>query len=535
MSSTLSIATPPFGNLFNKLAVTTNQTDRLLHYSHLLTRTLGVSKILFPNNEFNTRTARYADTYNQFQTTEYAWGIVDNLTNLGSWRTQNGLENTSNLTGIIAELTCWVPYLKMLGLVTLSDTQTIGNLAVYGARPFASLGMLANLRVQKTLDVIGIGSLIISLCLAVKNISKKSVQANDTASDQEIEARNASLTSLKVTTVYFGLVFSTLLTSWNRLRPCSALISSIGAAAACFGLRSAWKSSEAANAAAAGVARPARAAAARPARAAAGRTVTVWNSAAHYLLSPFKILSQLRKGPDGQDKLYKTIKNSAVLLSLYHKANGKEVPEVLNQISSATGAASGVINSFIAFGRLNELNLYNEQSALNKALENGSTYNWMKVITPGFYGVNKLAEAAIQLRNTHTLQYASELISRATFGSVAQNMGQNKLWSKLEIIKDSSTTIAASADLYVKTKDLKEGRGDAWENKVAILGNIQKLFLSQYKRIIEPVVKPLVPKQNQWMLEFVLPSVGLFTALTLGYKTIYKAREVEKKAAAAAA
>lgn len=526
MSSTLSIATHPFGNLFNKLAVTTNQTDRLLHYSHLLTRTLGVSKILFPNNEFNTRTARYADTYNQFQTTEYAWGIVDNLTNLGNWRTQNGLENTSNLTGIIAELTCWVPYLKMLGLVTLSDTQTIGNLAVYGARPFASLGMLANLRVQKTLDVIGIGSLIISLCLAAKNISNKSAQANDTATAQKIETQNASLTSLKVTTVYFGLVFSTLFTSWTRLRPGSALISSIGAAAACFGVRSAWKSSEAANAAVAGFA--------RPARAAAGRTVTVWNSAAHYLLSPFKILSQLRKGPDGQDKLYKTIKNSAVLLSLYHKANGKEVPEVLNQISSATGAASGVINSFIAFGRLNELNLYNEQSALNKALENGSTYNWMKVITPGFYGVNKLAEAAIQLRNTHTLQYASELISRAIIGSVAQNMGQNKLWSKFESIKDYSTTIAASADLYIKIADLKKRKGDSWEHKVSVLGNIEKIFLSQYKRIIEPVVKPLVPKQHQWMLEFVLPTVGLLTALTLGYKTIYKAREAEKKAAAAA-
>lgn len=520
MSSTLSIA----GNLFNKLAVTTNQTERLLHYSHLLTRTLGVSKILFPNNEFNTRTARYVDTYNQFQTTEYAWGIVDNLTNLGNWRTQNGLEKTSNLTGIVAELTCWVPYLKMLGLVTLSDTQTIGNLSVYGARPFASLGMLANLRVQKTLDVIGIGSLIISLCLAAKNISNKLAQTNDAATEQEREAQNASLTSLKVTTVYFGLVFSTLFISCTRLRPARAYISSVGAAAACFGVRSAWKSSQAV----------ARRSAARPARAAAVRPVTVWNSAAHYLLSPFKILSQLRKGPDGQDKLYKTIKNSAVLLSLYHKANGREVPEVLNQISSSTGAASGVINSFIAFGRLNELNPYNEQSALKKARAAGTLNSWLKVVTPGFYGVNKLAEAAIQLRNTQALQYASELISRAVIGGVAQTMGQNKLWLKFESIKDYSTTIAASADLYTKIEDLKNRRGDSWEHKISVLGNIEKIFLSQYKRIIEPVVKPLVPKQHQWMLEFVLPSVGLFTALTLGYKTVYKAREVEKKAAAAA-
>ncbi len=514
-----------FGNLFHKTTVATNP----ISYSNLLTRSRNSISALAPTSNFAVRTANYAKAHENFETKEYAFGLFSDLGSLKKWHKHTWAQRGSTVSGIISDLTCWFPYLQMLGLITNPSTQTFGNLSVFGVRPLAFLG---SLRIGKTADVLCVATVVTACGLGAWHLGNKLADPKkplDPNSEKSM-ARTASHQAFKVSTLYYSLVFTTLFVNWNK--PVSAFIWATGVASAAFGIRAAWLKSQVPE---------------KPPRANNNSVVvdqpqrTVIQSAKHYIstaaLTIVDSLAKLRETPDGEDKVYKVIKGTANLLSLIYTTLGRVPHSALAQISESTGAASSVINGYIAFGRLNELNPCNPNAAINvaldpksdryKTLDKGTMINWAKVVTAGGYGVNKLCEAAILLRDRSMFQYAADGIYKVAVGSAAPNIGRHLSW--LNTAKDHSTTLAASADLFlVKGVDLYYGKNDQIENTLSVVGDIEKIFLSQYKRFIEPVVKPLVPKKHQWMFDFVLPTVGIVTALTLASKLLYKESQIYK-------
>lgn len=551
MTSLLSCLGKRSGALFHQLAVTTNCTNTLLSYSALFTRTHTLVATVLPKSELVARTRTLVNRHNNFQKGEAALSVFSGIQEFIYDRTK-----TSRLlaaANIVASTTSWPECGQLLKLVRADVNQTIGSLSVYGHQPLSRLGKLAELPLHKSLSAIGLSFVMVTcgfVALLKAKPDKPTFQDenNLTPVEKWEEAQyhhNLATRNLcAANTFYYGLLLTSMFRPFGRTANMG--ITTLGIIAAAMGIYKGWVKHKEHQAELSLPMVDQERSLAAPAplgtttAASTPFAIPTRNSLSHWTWHPVKnsleklldVFSQNRNSPDSHDKFFKLHNSLAgVTATIYELVQDRQAPQALSACSQITKEISSVINPFIAFKLVDQLNPINDTSSslVSQANYKPREWKWYTKVTISLsYALNKLTEGAIVCRDTRILEYAYNTFWIFLFGDASKS--ETPRWSWFEKVKDLSTTFAASIDLSVRGYELyTKTSKDRWQSKVAIVGNVQKIFLSQYYRYLDKPIRErilsrvvVLPRNQARVSNLFFKTVALLTAITLGYKSYCK-------------
>ncbi len=530
MTSQLSAIGLPLGNLFHNLAVISGQTDALLNIANIVTRSHQLMAKVCPKSDFVQQTQRLMAKVSNFERAEYASSLFPSIRALYDWDSSSQTDRLISAASVVAGATCWVGYGQLMGLIGPDVGQKIGSLSVLGRAPLSCLGKVANLPLHKSIDALGLAATIVALLGCAYASQKASVESSKDGSEEEAnlvrlrrqEEGRATRDASIIKAVYYSLVLASLFHSLCRPVRTATLV--LGIAAAGFGLRQSWAKGQVAHAE-----KGLKPANISQQQAAASSSKSgplnhwVWQPAKKAFTTFADAVVLNHQGVDSQDKTYKLQRAAVTLLQTTYVAAGLVPPKALQSMSGVLKSVSAVINSSMLCSRIDMFNPYNPDGLLAAGKYQPADWTWWaKVNTNLSYAVGKLCEGAILCRDTGVLHYAYGLSSSALLGAGSVNANQQPLGQWFEGVKDLSTTLAVVSDSVLKARDLRQGKGDAWEHKLSLIGNVQKIFLCQYGRYLEKPIKATLPEKYQFLSGLLFNTVGIATALTLGYKAYYR-------------